>query len=248
MTRGERLQKVLARSGAAASRRKAEALIEAGRVAIDGVVASLGARVPPGAEVRVDGRVVPDAERPVVLLLHKPRGVVCTAHDPQGRATVMALVPRLPGLHTVGRLDADSEGLLLLTNDGALTQRLAHPRFEHGKRYRAWCEPGTVSPSALRALRQGVRLEDGPARADAAWAAPGGAVVELHEGRKRQVRRMLSVVGFPVVRLQRTRVGGLTLGRLPEGAWREATEEERLRLGYDSDHVLRRRDRATEEP
>lgn len=230
---GERLQKVLARAGAAPSRRKAEGMIEAGRVTIDGRTATLGARVPPGAEVRLDGAVVPLATDAVVLLLHKPVGVVTTAHDPQGRRTVMDLVPAFPGLHSVGRLDRDSEGLLLLTNDGGLTVRLTHPRYEHRKRYRVWCAAGTVEGEALARMRRGVDLEDGLAVADVARRAPGGCLLEIHEGRTRQVRRMLEAVGHEVTRLLRTRHGPVELGDLAPGAWREASAEERAELGYD---------------
>jgi 23S rRNA pseudouridine2605 synthase len=230
---GERLQKVLARAGAAPSRRKAEALVEAGRVTVDGAVARLGDRAPPGAEVRLDGRPVVAPTGRTVLLLHKPAGVVTTADDPQGRPTVTSLVPRRPGLHPVGRLDLDSEGLLLLTDDGDLTLRLTHPRYEHAKRYRVWCAEGTVDGAALRRLRRGVELHDGPARADAADTAPGGCTIELHEGRNRQVRRMLEAVGYTVERLLRTHVAGVELGDLAPGAWREATREELAGLGYD---------------
>ena len=229
---GERLQKWLVQAGVAPSRRKAEAWIDAGRVTVDGARAALGARVAPGSEVRVDGAVVAPGERGTILLLHKPRGVVTTAHDPQGRRTVLDLVPHVPGLHPVGRLDRDSEGLLLLTDDGALTERLTHPRFEHVKTYRAWCRGGTPDDAALAALRRGVALEDGPARADRVAPAPGGAVLDLHEGRNRQVRRMLAAVGAPVERLVRTHVAGLALGDLAPGAWRRATAEERRALGY----------------
>ena len=229
---GERLQKLLARAGAAPSRRKAEALIEAGRVTVDGRTARLGQRARPGADVRLDGRPVTRPRPGTVLLLHKPPGVVTTAHDPQGRPTVLSLVPDLPGLHPVGRLDLDSEGLLLLTDDGELTQRLTHPRFEHRKRYRAWCREGTLPEGAAARLRRGVRLEDGPARADRVEPASGGCEIELHEGRKRQVRRMLAAVGYEVERLVRTDVAGISLGDLAVGAWREATPEERRALGY----------------
>lgn len=230
---GDRLQKWLARAGAAPSRRKAEALIEAGRVTVDGEVAELGARVPGGAEVRLDGRPVAPPDTGTVLLLHKPAGVVATARDPQGRKTVMDLVPDLPGLHTVGRLDADSEGLLLLTDDGSLTLRLTHPRYEHRKRYRVWCRGGTLDGATLERLARGVRLDDGDARADRVRPAAGGAWIDLHEGRNRQVRRMFEAVGRPVERLLRTDVGPLRLGDLAPGAWRHATPEERTALGYD---------------
>ena len=166
MSSGDRVQKWLARAGAAPSRRKAEALIEAGRVSVDGAVVELGARVPDGAEVRLDGRLVAPPSTGRVLILHKPAGVVTTLHDPHGRPTVMELVPHVPGLHPVGRLDLDSEGLLLLTDDGALTQRLTHPSFEHRKRYRVWCRGGTPDADARARLRRGVELDDGFARAD----------------------------------------------------------------------------------
>lgn len=230
----ERLQKYLARAGAAPSRRKAEALIEAGRVTIDGKAAQLGQRVPAGAEVRLDGVPVKPQATTTLLLLHKPAGFVTTAHDPQGRPTVFDLVPAHPGLHAVGRLDQDSEGLLLLTTDGDLTQRLTHPSFEHPKRYRAWCRGGELSRAACRQLMDGIELVDGMARADTVEPKPGGCEIVLHEGRKRQVRRMLDAMGSPVERLVRTHVASLSLGSLPEGAWREATAEERSRLGYDS--------------
>lgn len=231
--RGQRLQKVLARAGVASSRRKAEALIGAGRVTVNGAVATLGDRVPSGADVRVDGARVEVPAGRTVLVLHKPAGVVTTQHDPQGRPTVMDLVPASPGLHPVGRLDRDSEGLLLLTDDGELALRLTHPRYEHTKRYRAWCAHGTVDGASLARLRHGVELEDGVARADRARQEEGGCVIDLHEGRNRQVRRMLDAVGHPVVRLRRTRVGPIELGELEPGAWREATPEELRALGYD---------------
>ncbi len=232
---GERLQRFLARAGVAPSRRKAEAWIEAGRVTVDGAVATLGAKVPTGAEVRVDGTRVERAHgRPTVLLLHKPAGVLSAASDDRGRTTVLELAPRVPGLHPVGRLDLDSEGLILLTDDGDLTQRLTHPRYEHAKRYRVRCRQGTVDEGALGRLARGVRLDDGLARADAVRPAPGGCALVLHEGRNRQVRRMLAAVGYDVTRLLRTGVADLRLGSLKPGEWREATEEERRTLGYDS--------------
>jgi len=233
-TQGERLQKWLARAGAATSRRKAEDLITAGRVTIDGVTATLGSRVTPGSDVRLDGHTIHPGVPGTLLLLHKPQGVVTTRHDPQGRPTVFDLVPDQPGLHTVGRLDLNSEGLLLLTDDGALTERLTHPRYEHVKRYRVWCEGGTLDEAACRRLERGVDLDDGPARADRATPSPGGCTLELHEGRKRQVRRMLASLDRPVTRLLRTHVAGIALGDLAAGAWRHATDEERAQLGYDS--------------
>jgi 23S rRNA pseudouridine2605 synthase len=231
MAEGERVQKVLARAGIA-SRRAAEDLVRAGRVEIAGERATLGQRVPEGAEVRVDGRAVSVAAAHRTFALHKPRGVVTTAHDERGRGSVLDLLPAVPGLHTVGRLDRDSEGLLLATTDGDLTLRLTHPRYGHTKTYRVWCERGTPAPEALGALRRGVELEDGPARALAARAAEGGAEIVLNEGRSHQVRRMLEAVGHRVVRLVRTHIGGLALADLEPGAWRELTPRDFERLGY----------------
>lgn len=235
MTRdgGERLQKLLARAGVA-SRRKAEDLIEAGRVVVDGRVARLGDRAGPGAVVLLDGQPLAPAAAHISFLLNKPPGVVSTVSDERGRPTALDLVPAVPGLHPVGRLDLDSEGLLLLTTDGELTLRLTHPRYGHEKEYRVWCRQGPLSTGAIASLRAGVELEDGPARAVSAEAAAGGAVVVLAEGRKRQLRRMLEAVGYDVERLQRTRVAGLRLGELPIGEYRPLTQEDLQALGYDS--------------
>ncbi len=235
MTRdgSERLQKLLARAGVA-SRRKAEELIEAGRVTVGGRVARLGDRALPSDEVLVDGEPLPRAEAAVTYLLNKPPGVVSTVHDERGRPTAVELVPAVAGLHPVGRLDLDSEGLLLLTTDGELTLRLTHPRYGHEKEYRVWCEQGAISLEAAAALRAGVELEDGAARALRVEPAEGGAVVVLGEGRKRQVRRMLAAVGYDVVRLKRTRLAGLELGDLPLGEYRELTAGDFQALGYDS--------------
>lgn len=229
---GDRLQKLLARAGEASSRRKAEGLVSSGRVTVNGRVATLGQRARPQDEVRLDGRIVRAPTRHATYLLHKPVGVLSTRDDPQGRRTVMSLVPDAPGLHPVGRLDMDSEGLLLLTTDGELTLRLTHPRYQHPKRYRVWCADGRVDARALARLRAGVRLEDGPARADAAEPAPGGAVLVLHEGRQRIVRRMLAAVGHRVTRLLRTHFAGLALGQLPPGEWRKMSQGEVERLRY----------------
>lgn len=227
----ERLQRFLARAGVA-SRRKAEALILAGRVRVDGRVAQLGESVGPAAHVTLDGAPVLPLASHRTFALHKPAGVVTTAADERGRRTVLDLLPPVPGLHPVGRLDRDSEGLLLLTTDGALTQRLTHPRYGQAKTYRAWCEDGAVSREVCRALEAGVELEDGPARALRARPAPGGAVVVLGDGRKRQLRRMLGALGHPVQRLLRTHIGGLALGELAVGAWRELGHGDLVRLGY----------------
>ena len=230
-TEPERLQRFLARAGIA-SRRKAEDLITAGRVSVDGVVAVLGQKVAPGQRVRLDGALVIGRTEHRTFALHKPAGVVTTAADERGRRTVLDLLPAVPGLHPVGRLDLDSEGLLLLTTDGALTDRLTHPRYGHAKTYRVWCEGGALPRAACRRLEAGVELDDGPARALRARPAPGGAVVELGDGRKRQVRRMFDAVGHPVQRLLRTHVGGLALGDLPVGGHRELGPEDLRRLGY----------------
>jgi len=226
----ERLQKVLAQAGVA-SRRKSEALILAGRVTINGQVAKLGAKVAAGNDVRVDGRRI---KRPatVTYAYHKPVGEICSVSDERGRKTVLDSLPQLAGLHPVGRLDQDSEGLLLITNDGALTQQLSHPRFAHEKEYRVWCAEGTVAAAALRQLRAGIMLDDGPAAALRASPAPGGCIVVLGEGRKRQLRRMLAAVGYRALRLQRTRIAGLKLGSLATGQYRELSPLELASLGY----------------
>jgi 23S rRNA pseudouridine2605 synthase len=225
------VQKVLARAGVA-SRRGAEALIAAGRVTIGGRRAVLGDRIAPDDELRVDGRIVESAAEHRTFALHKPRGVVTSAADERGRRTVLDLLPAVAGLHPVGRLDLDSEGLLLLTTDGELTLRLTHPRYGHTKTYRVWCLGGSPDAEALSRLRDGVLLDDGWARADDVRPAAGGAVIVLREGRKRQVRRMLAAVAAPVERLVRTHVGAIALGDLPAGGWRELGAEEVERLRY----------------
>lgn len=228
---GERLQRFLARAGVA-SRRGAEDLIRAGRVTVDGARAELGRRVRPGEAVMVDGRAIAARTDHRTFALHKPAGVVTTASDERGRRTVLELLPPVPGLHPVGRLDRDSEGLLLLTTDGALTLRLTHPRYGQAKTYRVWCADGALSRETCRALERGVELDDGPARALRARPAPGGAVVVLGDGRKRQLRRMLHALGHRVSRLLRTHVGALALGELPPGSWRELDAGDLRRLGY----------------
>jgi 23S rRNA pseudouridine2605 synthase len=217
---GERLQKVLARAGFGA-RRVCDELIADGRVAVNGAVAELGRRVDPDHDrVEVDG--VPIGVRPdlVHYLLNKPRGVVTTASDPQGRPTVVQLVPAEPRVFPVGRLDADTEGLLLLTNDGELAHRLTHPSFGVEKEYLAEVE-GSPSRASLRRLREGIELDDGiTAPAKVALVEPTVLRVVIHEGRNRQVRRMCDAIGHPVVRLVRTRIGPLRDPALRPGAWR----------------------------
>lgn len=229
---GERLQRLISRAGVA-SRRKAEELILARRVTVNGVHAELGQRALPGDDVRVDGKQLQQPDEPVTYMLHKPVGYVTTASDERGRQTVFKLVPPTPGLHTVGRLDRDSEGLLLLTNDGDLTLRLTHPRYGFEKEYRVWCKAGRVDGGTLQRLVNGIELEDGFARALRAHPAPGGAVVVLADGRKRQVRRLFKAVDQSVERLVRTRIGELKLGDLAPGAFREVSRKELRQLGYN---------------
>jgi 23S rRNA pseudouridine2605 synthase len=228
----ERLQRRLARAGVA-SRRGAEALIAAGRVTVDGEVAELGRRVGPDALVEVDGVPLPQLQAHATYLVHKPRGLLSTVRDDRGRPTVMSLVPPHPGLHPVGRLDLDSEGLLLLTSDGDLTYLLTHPSQGHSKRYRVWCVEGRVAADACARLERGVDLDDGSARAVQAQPRSGGVEVVLEDGRKRQVRRMMAAVGYRVERLLRTHVGPLSLGELAPGEARRATAEELALVGYD---------------
>lgn len=223
---GERLQKVLARAGFG-SRRVCEDLIAEGRVTVDERVAVLGARVLVDAQrVAVDGTPIGVAPGLVHYLLNKPLGVVTTASDPQGRPTVIGLVPNEPRVHPVGRLDLDTEGLLLLTNDGELTHRLTHPSFGVEKEYIAEVD-GRLGRGALRALREGLELDDGmTAPAAVSQLQPGVLRLTIHEGRNRQVRRMCEAVGHPVRRLVRTRIGPLRDAHLAPGEWRELTRDE----------------------
>lgn len=226
---GERLQKYLSRAGVA-SRRKAETLIEAGAVTVNGVRAELGQQVEAGDDVRVNG-VSARPQEHATYLLYKPVGVLSAVSDDRGRQTVVDLLPPVPGLHPVGRLDLESEGLLLVTNDGALTLHLTHPRYEHEKEYRVWCDAPLTSRE-INQLLSGVTLDDGPARAFAARLTPGGCTVVLREGRNRQVRRMLGALGIGVTRLLRTRVAHLTLGDLKPGEFRGLPETELKPLNY----------------
>lgn len=204
------------------SRRACEELIAAGRVRVDGEVAALGRRIDlETARVEVDGALVPVAPDLVYYLLNKPDGVITTADDPQGRATVMTLVPAEPRVFAVGRLDRQTEGLLILTNDGTLSQLLTHPSHGVAKEYIAEVSGGTPAPGALRSLRQGIELEDGlTAPAEVGVLAPGVLRLVIHEGRNRQVRRMCSAIGHPVQRLVRTRIGPVRDPNLPPGQWR----------------------------
>ena len=223
---GERLQKVLARVGLG-SRRVCEELIGEGRVTVDGAVAELGCRVNvESARIEVDGAPVGVRPGLVYYLLNKPAGVVTTASDPHDRPTVVDLVPDDPRVFPVGRLDAQTEGLLLLTNDGDLAHRLTHPSFGVDKEYLAEVE-GRPSPAAVRRLREGVVLEDGrtaPARAVLVEASV--LRITIHEGRNRQVRRRGEAVGHPVARLVRTRIGPLVDRSLAPGSHRTLVAEE----------------------
>jgi 23S rRNA pseudouridine2605 synthase len=223
-----RLNAYLARAGVA-SRRAADDLIKAGRVQVNGATGQLNTFVKRGDRVVLDGdEVVP--QRLAYLLLHKPAGTLTTARDPRGRRTVLDLVNVPERVVPVGRLDADTTGALLLTNDGPLAHRLAHPRYGVEKVYEAEVErrPG---PDALRRLEQGVELEDGrTASARARLLAPSTIELVLHEGRKHQVKRMCEAVGHPVSRLHRSSYAGLTVEGLEPGAWRELEPSEVNRL------------------
>jgi 23S rRNA pseudouridine2605 synthase len=223
---GDRLQKVLARVGVG-SRRACEELIVSGRVTVNGQVPALGRRVDPEVdEVAVDGVPLPVRPGLVHYLLNKPAGAVSTAGDTHGRPTVVSLVPAEPRVFPVGRLDRDTEGLLVLTNDGDLTHRLTHPSFGVPKEYLAEVE-GEPSPGDLRRLRSGVLLDDGPtAPAKVSSVGPGVLRIVIHEGRNRQVRRMAEAVGHPVVRLVRTRIGPIRDPSLAPGSFRRLTLEE----------------------
>jgi 23S rRNA pseudouridine2605 synthase len=227
-----RLAKHLAHAGVA-SRRAAETLIAAGRVRVNGELVSDPARdVAQSDRVEVDGKPVAGVEPRAVYALHKPLGVLSTAKDTHGRRTVVELVPaRGLRLYPVGRLDADSSGLILLTNDGELANRLTHPRYEVPKTYLAHVAGGRVGEGALRALREGVDLEDGlTAPARARRVRSDEIELTIHEGRNRQVRRMCEAVGHPVLALQRIGFGALRLGELAPGAHRRLNEGEVGRL------------------
>ena len=222
---GERLQKVLAHAGVG-SRRAVEEMIAAGRVRVNGERAVLGRRIEPDKDkVEVDGSIVPLHADLVYLLLNKPEGVVTTSDDPEGRPTVLDLVDHPSRLWPVGRLDIGSEGALLVTNDGDLTQRLTHPRYHVPRKYLVEVE-GSIGRRALDKLARGIELDDGmtaPSKVALVERVPGGSLVEITitEGRNRQVRRMFDAVGHPVRRLVRRAIGPLELGRLKPGAYRK---------------------------
>lgn len=232
----ERLQKFMAEAGVA-SRRACEELIRQGRVTVNGETASLGRSVEPEQDrVELDGKPVQKEQRRTVILLYKPRGVVSTSSDPEGRRTVQDYFREIPErLYNVGRLDLNSEGLLLMTNDGALANRLTHPRYGVEKTYYAVCD-GRLTASEAARLTNGVELEDGvtaPARVDAVRKTQCGDtsfLITIHEGRNRQIRRMLEAVGHRTLRLKRERFGPLSLGTLAPGEWRKLSDEEIKKL------------------
>ena len=235
----ERLQKFLAGQGVA-SRRKSEELIRAGRVWVDGKKATIGMSVEGFERIEVDGRAVGGAgteaapRQDVTYMLYKPKGVISTVKDTHGRETIMQFVPKVAGLHPVGRLDAESEGLILLSTNGDLTLQLTHPRYQHKKEYRVWCREGAISHVAAQKLLKGVKLEDGMARAVKASPIEGGCIIVLEDGRNRQVRRMLDEVGYRVTRLKRTKLNDLGLGRLSVGNFRELKAEDFKKLQLHS--------------
>lgn len=231
---GIRLQKVLAQAGVA-SRRAAEIMIEQGRVEVNGrLVTAQGRRVDPLVDVvRVDGSRIPPPRGHTYLVLNKPRGVVSTMEDPQGRPTVSEYLTdkqRADRVYHVGRLDTDTQGMLLLTNDGDFTQRMMHPSYELTKTYVAEVE-GSITDGTLTRLSKGVKLDDGWVRPDkvrlrARTDGRSMVTVVLHEGRNRIVRRMFDAVGHPVITLARTQIGPVRMGQLPPGQVRELTREE----------------------
>jgi 23S rRNA pseudouridine2605 synthase len=243
MVAGMRLGKYLASAGVA-SRREAEQLVRAGRVSIGGLrVTDPAHSVEPSDEVAVDGRAVAQTRERLVYAVNKPLGVVSTARDPQGRPTVVSLVPTHLRLYPVGRLDIDTTGLILLTNDGDLAHRLTHPRFEVEKTYRAVVANSPVRDRAVNALAAGVVLNDGrTAPARVRRIAADTLELTIREGRKRQVKRMCESVGHPVRRLERIRFGPLELGDLGPGAYRrlDATETERLTAATGAGPATRR--------
>lgn len=230
----QRLQKLIAAAGIC-SRRRAEELLQAGRVQVNGHTAHLGDRADPNTDdIRLDGQPLRAKAPALVLLLNKPAGVVSSCRDPEGRPTVLDLLPpelaQGQGLHPVGRLDAASRGALLLSNDGALTLRLTHPRYRHRKRYRVWVQ-GEPTTEALARWRAGVPLDGRPSlpvELRRLGQGRGNTQLELvlREGRNRQIRRTAELLGHPVLDLQRTAIGAIDLGALPEGRWRRLDPRE----------------------
>lgn len=223
---GDRLQKILSQAGLG-SRRACEELIEDGRVQVNGQPAHLGQRAHAATDhIAVDGIPLPVRQGVAYYLLNKPVGVICSASDPQGRRTVVELVPAEPRVFPVGRLDVASEGLLVLTNDGQLAYQLTHPSFGVAKEYVVEVE-GTPSRESIGRLRRGVALEDGPtAPARVSALGPSTLRISIHEGRNRQVRRMCDAIGHPVKALARSRIGPIADRSLPSGQWRQLSVPE----------------------
>lgn len=227
-----RLQKFMAEAGIA-SRRKSEEYINSGRVSVNGKVAAIGTTVDPAFDlIEFDGKRISIEEKKVVILFHKPRGVICSADDPKGRETVMDYFKNYPiRLYNVGRLDYDSEGLLIMTNDGEIAYKMMHPKFVVEKTYKVICE-SPLTEENIKALTNGVQLDDGmtaPAVVSNVRKTHTGKtsfLITIHEGRNRQVRRMVESIGNETLQLRRVRVGSLRLGNLESGQWRELTEKE----------------------
>ena len=229
----ERLQKIIARAGIC-SRREAEKLILAGKVSVDGkIIRELGAKAELNQKIRVDGKLLTlDAEK-IYIMLNKPRGYVSTAKDERGRKTILELIDISERIYPIGRLDLNSEGLILLTNDGELTNALIHPRFEVKKTYRAKIS-GVLTEEKLDLLRAGIELDDGlTAPAEIYMLDKDLVEITIHEGRNRQVRRMFSAIGCDVKRLRRIKFANLTLDGLKVGKWRKLTAEEVAKLKGD---------------
>ena len=228
----QRLQKLMSAAGHC-SRRQAEELLRQGRVDVNGTIASLGDQADPETDlICVDGTPLAKVTEERVLLLNKPPGVISSCHDPQGRETVLDLIPAelRQGLHPVGRLDADSRGALLLSNQGELTLKLTHPRYAHSKTYRVTVT-GTPDHSKLERWRQGLELDGSrtlPASVKLLHSKHGHSTLEviLREGRNRQIRRIASLLGHSVLDLQRVAIAGLALGAMEEGCWRELSRQE----------------------
>ena len=221
----------------AASRRKCEEMIAAGRVSVNGsVVSEMGAKVEDGDEVTLDGKLLKPAERLVYYMFNKPRGVVTTASDPQGRRTIMEYFADAPRVFSVGRLDYETEGLILLTNDGELANRIMHPRYETEKEY-YFVLNGVMPDTAFETLSGGVMLDEMPVKPDkistGLYNGRTNGTVVIHEGKNREVRRLFEAVGMRVAYLKRVRLGFLTLGSLKPGERRELTAAEAERLKHD---------------
>lgn len=243
LPQGERLQKVLAAVGFG-SRRTCEDLISAGRVTVNGDVAILGRRVEPDEDlVEVDGAPIGVKPGLVYYLLNKPAGVITTSADTHDRPTVMDIVPSEPRVFSIGRLDLETEGLLLITNDGELANRIAHPSHGVDKEYLAEVDGGEVPAGKIRQLREGVELDDGlTAPAKVSQPDPGVLRIVIHEGKNRQVRRMCEAMGHPVRRLVRTRIGPISDRSLQPGEWREWTSDERNAMVAAVATTIARRD------